>query len=428
MLAACGGGSGGGGNNADAGPGGPECTGNDDCVSPQVCQPVSQTCEDPGAACASQSECTNGTYCEASAGFCLPSSVGTPCDGPENCDGTCLDGVCGCAAVNNARQLEGSPLDIFFMLDRTGSMGTDCAYVAGNSPPTNSKACYATYALADYVTEVSASADIRLALDDMSHANDCTGAEHDDPEVPMTQLPVAANSALVQDISNENFSGGYGTQIEGALRGIASFTSNPSNLTAGREMIGVLLTDGDANGCDENTTNLAKILSDHRTATGRRTFIIGMTGATESTLETLAIAGGADPHMDFCGSLTPPCHFFSVGNGDGDVIAQALQAIAQQATEIPCEIDVTNLSVPDGEVLDYSKVNVTFTDGSDVTTIGQVADAGSCPTDAAAWYYDNPSLPTSIQLCEAACTAVGNAGDGANLNVVAGCTGTFVIE
>lgn len=405
-----------------------DCTTSDDCVAPEVCQPISQTCESPGAACSGQSDCTSGNYCEDSAGVCLPSSVGTPCDGPDNCSGECVSGVCGCDGVNNERQLEGSPLDIFLMLDRTGSMGTDCAYnpSVNPTPPQSSKACYATYALADYLINVSPSVDTRLALDDMSHHNDCSGTQHDDPEVGLTQLPVLESSTLVQDISDENFGGGFGTQIEGALRGIASYTAN--NQTAGREMIGVLLTDGDANDCDTNIDNLAQVISDHRTATGLRTFIIGMTGATEANLETLAIAGGADPHMDYCGGLTPPCHYFNVGNGSGDVLAQALQAISQQAVDIPCEIDVTTLNAPEGSSVDYSQVNVTFNDGAATTTIGQVADAGSCPTGQSAWYYDNPSAPTTIQLCDDACTAVSEAGDGANLNVVAGCTSTFVIE
>jgi hypothetical protein len=237
---------------------------------------------------------------------------------------------------------------------------------------------------------------------------------------------VAADSALVQRISDEDFSGGYGTRIEGALRGIANYTT--ANQAPGREMVGVLITDGDATNCDTNNSNLAAIIADHLANTGLRTFIIGMDGASENELEELAVAGGAEPHDDFCGGLAPPCHYWNVGDASGDVLANALQAISQQAVPLPCEIDVTGLSAPAGEELDYGKVNVTFTQGQTVTTIPQVGTPAACPNDQPAWYYDVPSAPTKIFLCQHACDEVSAAGDGAELNVVAGCTATIVVQ
>jgi len=358
---------------------------------------------------------------------CLPSSTGAPCEGPENCTASCIGGFCGCDGVAHERQLESLPLDVFLVLDGTGSMGNDCNYDPGvPTPPQSSKACYATYALAQYVIDVDPALDTHLAFDVMSDTTACDGAEYDPALVDLTTLPVAFASPLVGAINAEDFAGGTGTRIEGALRGIAGFTSNHE--TVGREMIGVLITDGDPNGCDGNIANLATIIEDHRTATGIRTFIIGMDGATESNLETLAVAGGADPHADFCGGLTPPCHYWNVGTGSGTALADALQAIAAQAVPLPCDIDVTGLTPPPGEVLDYGKVNVTLTEGVDVTTIPAVPDAASCPAGVSAWYYDNPSSPTTIHLCPAACTAVTNAGGGAVLNVVAGCNDTVIVS
>ena len=104
-----------------------------------------------------------------------------------------------------------------------------------------------------------------------------------------------------------------------------------------------------------------------------------------------------------------------------------MQAISQQAVPLPCEIDITGLEAPEGEELDYGKVNVTLTEGAVVTTIPQVGSSSACPPDQLAWYYDNPSAPTSIALCPYACDAVTDVGDGAKLNVVAGCRDTVVI-
>jgi len=305
-------------------------------------------------------------------------------------------------------------------------MGTDCAYVAGDSPPVSSKACFATYALADYLINVSPAVDTSLAFNVMSLSNDCSGASYDPALIASTSLPVGSDSALVQRISDENFNGGYDTRIEGALRGIANYTS--SHQADGREMIGVLITDGDATNCQTNNSALAGIIEDHLTNTGLRTFIIGMDGASENKLEALAIAGGADPHDDFCGGIAPPCHYWNVGDASGDVLASALQAISQQAVPLPCEIDVTGLSAPEGEVLDYGRVNVTLTEGETVTTIPKTGNEGACPVGEPAWYYDIPDAPTKIHLCENACDTVSAAGDGAELNVVAGCTDTIVVQ
>ena len=77
---------------------------------------------------------------------------------------------------------------------------------------------------------------------------------------------------------------------------------------------------------------------------------------------------------------------------------------------------------------DYGQVNVILTQGETVTTFPQASSGGACPSDQPAWYYDVPSAPTKIDLCENACNTVSEAGDGASLNVVAGCTATIVVQ
>src|SRR5262245_17394949 len=109
-LASCG--------DSDTGGGGPTpgCTSDADCAAGQVCQPFSQTCEVPGMACTDHTQCVGGTYCEASNMSCLPSSTGSPCAGPANCDGDCFGGFCGCSGLAHERQLEGGPLDVYLVL------------------------------------------------------------------------------------------------------------------------------------------------------------------------------------------------------------------------------------------------------------------------------------------------------------------------
>lgn len=401
-----------------------ECDDDGDCEPTQVCHPFAQECVIPGGMCMSQAECTDGRYCED--GVCLAGTAGAPCESDANCVDMCTPaGVCGCSGLAHERMLMGGPLDIYFVFDRTGSMGEDCDYVQGDTPPVNSKACFATYAMNDYLIGVAPIVDTRLAFQFMSQPDDCDGVPYETPLIPLTQLPVAADHAIVQAISNETFQGGLGTHIEGALRGISVFTAN--NQTAGREMIGVLMTDGDPQGCEEDIGALRTIIADHYAATGIRTFIIGMEGATEQNLEELAMAGGAEPHDDYCGGITPPCHYWNVGDGSGAAIADALQAIIEQSAPIPCELPVVGLTPPEGETLDYDRVNVTFTVGGTSMTIGRVEGEASCPASQPAWYYDDPDAPTAIHLCPSACTLVSGAGEGARLDVVVGCMDSVVI-
>jgi hypothetical protein len=320
----------------------------------------------------------------------------------------------------------GGPLDIYFMFDRTGSMGDDCDYVPGGNPPVSSKACFATYAMNDYLTTVEPVNETRLAFQFMSYDNGCDGAPYRTPLRDFATLPLSADDPLIQSISDEEFQGGFGTQIEGALLGIADFTRVSE--TPGREIIGVLMTDGDPEGCREDIDYLAQIIEQHRESTGIRTFIIGMEGATEENLEQLAIAGGADPHDDFCGSLGAGCHYWNVGNGSGAAIQSALVAIAGQATPFPCRYDLAEVgSTVDGG-LDLRTLNVQLTEAGSTTVIGKVGSAADCPALAPAWHFDSTSSPTEVVLCEAACNLVTEASSGAKLSIVGGCSETVIFE
>jgi len=312
------------------------------------------------------------------------------------------------------------------MFDRTGSMGRDCDYENGANPPEDSKACFATYAMADYLTSVQPDVDTRLAFQFMSYRDGCDGAPYSQPLVDFTTLPLPVDHELIQAISEEDFRGGAGTQIEGALIGISAYTTEAR--TPGREMIGVLMTDGDPEGCDENIDHLSQIISDHLAATGIRTFIIGMEGATESNLEQLALAGGADPHSDFCGSLEAPCHYWNVGNGSGDAIQSALQAIAGQATPFPCEYDLDEVGASVAGELDLKTLNVQLEQSGDTTLIGKVTGESTCPAAEPAWYFDSNAAPGAVVLCKSACDLVTAAESGAKLSIVGGCSETVIYE
>jgi hypothetical protein len=329
------------------------------------------------------------------------------------------------ACAGELHRAEGQALDIYIILDHTGSMGNDCPLdLSGAPPPDTSKWCYATHALARYFMSDSATGH-RAALQFMSLEDGvCTGGLDNGEahaRVELTWLPVSATDALITTLDTDDPVGGLGTQIEAALHGIATYTSN--NITPGRTMIGILITDGDPNGCDENIDNLAGIIADHLAATGIRTFIIGMTGATLDNLETMAAAGGAPAHgPDFCGPGVDSCHYWSVGDGDPQAFVDALQQI-QAAAILPCVYSIPD--APPGEQLDPGLVNMTFADptGAQQIIYG-VESADQCRPDTGGWYYEPapPATPSSIRLCPASCDLVTTAGTGSNVNIAYGCS------
>lgn len=404
------------------------CDAESSCPSNQVCHPTTMQCALAGATCDDHPDCAEQTFCDAVSSTCLSGLAGSPCEDDDNCvDGSeCSGGICACSGFQLEQETIGSPLDIYFIFDRTASMGRDCDYVPGTAPPVDSKACFATYALPDYLINVEPQVNTRFAFQFMSYEDGCDGAPYSTPLVPLTELPVSADHQLISEISNENFRGGSGTQIEGALIGISHFTQ--AARTEGREMIGVLMTDGDPNGCNDDVDELAALISDHLSETGIRTFVIGMNGATESNLEQLAVAGGAEPHEDFCGSVPAPCHYWNVGDGAGDAIADALQAIAKQAAPFPCEYALADIEPPDGSSLDLTTLNVQLVQDGQATLIGKAEDESKCPTDVPAWYYDDNDDPTALVLCQNACDLVTSAEMGATMNVVGGCSETMIIH
>jgi hypothetical protein len=325
-----------------------------------------------------------------------------------------------CAGVSAAA--EGMGLDIYMIFDHTASMGDDCPLDLSSAPPEDSaKWCFATHALAQYFTSDLA-AGHRIALQFMSVEDFVCAGGPDNGEahavVDLTPMPVDADHELVRALEQDAPLGGLGTRIEAALHGIATYTE--ANHTAGRNMIGILITDGDPNGCSEDIDELAQIAADHLEATGIRTFFIGMTGATLSNLETMAVAGGAPEHSgEFCGEGVDTCHYWTVGDGAPDAFVAALGEI-QEAATLPCEYAIP-LPPPD-EVLDYNLVNVTFHDpelGGGL--IFHVQEESDCDSEQAAWYYDNPMSPSAILLCEATCDYIMAAGAGARLDVAYGC-------
>lgn len=331
-------------------------------------------------------------------------------------------------------------LDMYVVLDRTASMAQrpnvettlpqdgDCLLDLEEPPSVDSKWCLATTALARFFT-ASTERDVRVAFQFMNpdeNADICGPVDdnpHATPAIDFTPLPVSDDDELLVTIE-EVVPTVTATRMEGALNGIALFTA--SSEAPPRQMIGILITDGDPHNsgvgmdCDTEIQDLARIASDHFEATGIPIFVIGMTGATPENLQALAVSGGGPEHGpdEFCETSDSPCNYWSVGDGDPEAFVRALEGIREAAT-IPCEY---NLPETGGLSLDPALVQVEFkpADGTEATAFRRVDGVDACG-ETGGWYYDDDERPSSIHLCPASCQIASDAVTGDRVTLLYGC-------
>jgi hypothetical protein len=327
-------------------------------------------------------------------------------DGPVGDDGGIGDA---CAATSV--KAEPAPLDMFIMLDNSGSMGSDCNI--GQS--TGSKWCYSINALSQFFQSAPTGTGVALQYFPKcwKSAGECaTGASCALADVPLGQLP--GNLTALQGSLNTNAPLG-GTPMEAALHGLSKYTTQ--NQQPGRVMIGIFVTDGVPENCTTNANTLAGIVQTHLTNDKIKTFVIGMDGANFGTLDTIAAPGGASPHTSFCGGSSP-CYSYNVGNGNPAAFTAVLAAIQKSA--VACQF---SMPTTDGGIVDPSKVEVEYYPAGNPPPqkLPKVTNAAACA--GGGWYFDNNATPKSILLCPSSCTVV-QLDTKAKIDVSLGCLGS----
>lgn len=227
------------------------------------------------------------------------------------------------------------------------------------------------------------------------------------PHVDVDDLRAEPNDpheqALLQAIAARQPGGGGGTPIHPALSGATQWAKAYKDGHPSDEVVVILVTDGSPQGCIESVPIIASVASDALSSHDVKTYTIGLAGSSESTMNTIAQAGG-----------TGQSFFINGGDVTADLLA-ALEQIKGEAS-LPCQYQM-----PQGENVNPGEVNVDFTpSGSAPEAIGQVPNAGACGGVADGWYYDDPGNPSSIIFCPQTCDAVqGDAG--ARVDIVVGC-------
>jgi len=218
--------------------------------------------------------------------------------------------------------------------------------------------------------------------------------------------------------------------LQGQYAALDAYTP-VSPLPAGGQKVLVLMTDGVPN--DANNDPQSQLQQECITQATQQfamtppviTFAVGI--GDYSPLDTtqydpafmgeLAVAGG-DPRMGCVpGNTTDPtmmCHFqITPGGQTATAIEQqfitAINAIRGEVASCTFQLER-----PDGGgMIDPTKVNVVYNDGSGNTTV-----INEDPTNG--WSYDNPTNPTSVTLNGTSCSTL-KMSMGGSISIVLGC-------
>lgn len=327
------------------------------------------------------------------------------------------------------------PLDLYFMVDRSGSMqdsgkwtnvttalkqfvalpdaagigvGIGFFGVAPSKPPPTS--CTNNAQCGDYGPCL---AGFNMCTGAIGGAPDsCDFNDYVKPKMTISELPAAA-SQFTSEVSKQS-PDGSATPTTPGIRGALTYahdwaTQHPDHLT-----LVVFATDGEPTGCTgSNSVDLsAQSASQAWQAWGIKTVVIGV-GSELGALNAIAQAGGTDKAV-------------LVDAGGGNTAKQFLDALNELRSFVACKYQVPK--APAGQELDFGQVNVQITPPSGQSEfLGQVAGPSNCGTGGG-WYYDNPTAPTKILLCDSTCAGIKQGqtpSTSTKVEIVLGCSTKF---
>ena len=281
------------------------------------------------------------------------------------------------------------PLDIIFLVDRSGSMS-------------GSKWQGTTSALTKFFNDPqSAQIGAGLAFFPNFKPDTCDPEGYKILDVPIGALPYNAFS-LTNSMPADAL--GYGTPTHAALKGVLAAATAYQDSHPTHKVIVVLATDGDPYWCEPTSiTGVASLAKSALNYNGVRTYVIGVFGSIITNLNKIAEAGGTGAAYD----VTVDISLFS----------EKMKEIRSEA--LGCEFEIP--PVPNGKELDPDEVNFSYTPAGkgDAKVLLRADDLADCQGKPG-WYYDSAFTPTKIILCPASCVTV-QADPDAKVEALFGC-------
>lgn len=214
------------------------------------------------------------------------------------------------------------------------------------------------------------------------------------PLVPLGTLTTssapldAQEQALINAINSK--SPGGNTPMYPALAGATQWASTNQQANPNEIFSVVFVTDGDPTQCNLNVNTIAALASSAYNTYGVLTYVIGIEGASVSTVNQIAAAGG-----------TGQAFLVKKGVNNSQVEADLLAALnAIRGNAVSCDLELNG-----GGIFDANDVTVLYTPGGSNSPTGlpQVANSQSC---GSGWYFDNPVNPTKVTLCPSTCMQI----------------------
>jgi Mg-chelatase subunit ChlD len=293
------------------------------------------------------------------------------------------------ACVTTSAESRRIPVDIVFVIDRSGSMS--------GSKWEGTKSALNTF----FNDPASAGISAGLVFLPAQKPDVCNPASYSVLDVPIGVLPANAFE-LTNAIPFYPLGSSTPTwpALKGALMAATAYQdSHPSH-----KVVLVLATDGDPTGCQPLDMELVAGLAESAyNYNGVRTYVIGVAGSTIANLNKIAAAGGTTKAYD----ITQDISEFSA-------------KIAEIRKEtLACDFELPE--PPDGMQLVPGLVNFTYTPNGapDAKIVPRADDLADCK-DQPGWYYDSNAAPSKIILCPASCATV-QADSEAKVDVLFGC-------
>lgn len=310
---------------------------------------------------------------------------------------------------------EASEADIFFLVDRSVSMGDHNVVEADPDSPTRWEAI--TTSLKDFFNDPS-SENLRVGLGFFPKFGDetCDVDAYATPDVEIDFLSTNADplTAAIDENTSERTDGSlfptYGglTPSVPALTGALTYAQQWADEHPERPVVVVFATDGyptdpttDADDCDDTAISSLEAVAEEFLNGDPRisTFVVGI--GEVSNLKRVADAGG-----------TNDAFFVNDCPTAVEDLTESLKRVANSPAL--CGFDIPE--PPLGQTIDPDEVNVVFTpkNGSP-EIIYKMPDSGNCGSGG--WYYDNNEEPTEIRVCPETCSMFG----GGTIEIIVGC-------
>jgi hypothetical protein len=300
----------------------------------------------------------------------------------------------------SSHQTNGVPTDLYFMVDRSGSMNTI-------DPGSTTSRWFSVLSAMGAFLAAPDSDGLGAGLaffpiTTASGAPDCTAADYAIPVEPIGLLPSAkllsdiAGDALLQVL-------GRGTPATPALQGAYSYTQTVQRAEPDRNVAVLLVTDGNPIQCGSTLATASAAASVGAAGSPPiRTYVLGI-GPSLTNLNDIAQAGGTG-------------HAYLVESGGAAALTAALNAI--RADSIACDYVLPPLG---GAAIDGGAVSVEARVGFAPASaaVAEVAAGASCGP-AGGWYFDNPARPTRVTLCPAICASLQRT-SGSALDILVDC-------